>query len=65
MKGDVMDKVMGTCSKCGGRVVLPEAWMGVKTPVLRCDNCGATKKQPYGPVIDMEGGKVVDDYGKR
>lgn len=51
-----MDKTMGTCSKCGGRVVIPEAWMGVKPPVLRCENCGATKTQPYGPVIDMDGG---------
>lgn len=49
-----MDRTVGTCSICGGRVTLPEVWMGVVPPIPRCASCGATKKQPHGPVIDME-----------
>lgn len=49
-----MDCTVGTCSNCGGRVILPEIWMGVIPPVPTCRSCGATHKQPYGPVIEME-----------
>lgn len=49
-----MDRTIGTCSNCGGRVTLPEIWMGVIPPVPTCQSCGATQKQPHGPVIEME-----------
>lgn len=51
------DRTVGTCSKCGGRVTFPSAWMGLKPPIPRCESCGATKNQPHGPVIEMQGGR--------
>ena len=44
---------IGTCSLCGGRVVVPKVWHGVTPPVPTCESCGATKRPEYGPVIDM------------
>lgn len=50
-----MDRVLGTCSLCGGAVTLPWRWMDrAVPPVPTCSKCGATKKQPHGPVIEME-----------
>jgi hypothetical protein len=49
-----MDEVLGTCSVCGGAVTVPRAWMGMLPPIPQCRSCGATKKQPNGPVIEME-----------
>lgn len=46
-----VEQPIGTCSECGGPVVLPS--MSVD-PVPYCRRCGATKRQPYGPVIPME-----------
>ncbi len=46
--------VVGTCSKCGGTVTIPGVWMGTPPPVPQCYSCGATKKNPYGAVIEME-----------
>lgn len=46
---------IGTCSKCGGPVVLQTRG----TPCYMCDQCGAAIKHSekvvgmYGPVIDM------------
>ncbi len=48
-----MSNVLGTCSVCGGRVVLPASWMSVLPPVPTCEKCGATMKG-HGPVIEME-----------
>jgi NAD-dependent SIR2 family protein deacetylase len=48
-----MDRTIGTCSECGGRVTLPEAWMSTKPPIPSCEKCGATQAQPYGPVVKM------------
>lgn len=42
---------IGTCSLCGGPVSLPN--MSVN-PIARCEQCGATAKNPHGPVIPME-----------
>ena len=50
--------VIGTCSICGGAVTTPTAWSSVAPPVPTCTSCGAIKKQPYGPVIDMVARKV-------
>lgn len=47
-------EVIGTCGKCGGPVVTPKVFYSVAAPVPVCQKCGATKRQPFGPVIDME-----------
>ena len=49
-----MDTTLGTCSVCGGRVTVPEAWYSTKPPIPRCESCGATVKQPYGPILQTE-----------
>lgn len=49
-----MDRVLGTCSLCGGPVTVPPAWYGMLPPVPTCADCGARPKQPHGPVIKME-----------
>ena len=49
-----MNKTVGTCSICGGRVSVPYVWHGITPPIPTCECCGATQKQPYGPVIPME-----------
>ena len=46
--------IIGTCSKCGGPVETPTIWNGINPPVPTCRVCGATKKKPFGPVIDMD-----------
>lgn len=48
------DSVIGACSLCGGNVTLPSVWAGVIAPVPTCNKCGAVKKQPKPPVIEME-----------
>ena len=47
-------RILGTCSLCGGAVGIPETWMGEVPPIPKCISCGATRKQPHGPMIDME-----------
>lgn len=49
-----MDRIIGTCSICGGPVTVPTSWLGVYPPVPTCRTCGAIKKESYGPVIDMD-----------
>ncbi len=44
--------VIGTCSVCGGRVLVPSVWWGVIPPVPTCESCHATARS-HGPVIDM------------
>ncbi len=46
----MMDRI-GTCSLCGGPVVVP---CHMVNPVPHCERCGAIPKVPHGPVIDME-----------
>lgn len=48
-----MDHTVGTCSICGGRVTLPDFWMGMQPPIPTCTSCGAVKKQPHGAIIEM------------
>lgn len=48
-----MQRVIGTCSLCGGRVTLPEFWWGTTPPVPTCECCGGVKAD-HGPVIDMK-----------
>lgn len=52
------DVVIGTCSICGGDVVVPKVWFGVNTPSARCTRCGAMEKRDL-PVIPMVPKPVV------
>lgn len=49
-----MTHTIGTCSLCGGRVVLHEHWMSVNPQIPHCESCGARAAEPHGPVIPME-----------
>lgn len=46
-----MNNTIGTCSLCGGPVKMP-AYSVNLTP--SCERCGATMKNPHGPVVPME-----------
>ena len=48
-----MNTVIGTCGICGGPVEIPSVWHGIIPPVPTCTHCGATQKNSYGPVLDM------------
>lgn len=43
-------KVIGTCSNCGGNVVAIEVQYSVRPVPPTCQSCGAT---PRSPVLDM------------
>ena len=45
--------IIGTCSLCGGAVSVPDVWYGTVPAIPTCSSCGATKDNPYGPVINM------------
>ena len=47
------ERILGTCSICGGAVTVPATWLGIHPPSPSCISCGATPVQPYGPVIPM------------
>lgn len=50
-----MDKVIGTCSLCGGAVVVFEGpWGGTVPPTPSCRSCHAESMEGYGPVIAMK-----------
>lgn len=57
------DRTLGTCSHCGGPVTVPYVWGGTIPPVPTCQICGAMKKNPYGPVIDMGPPRQPAPYG--
>jgi hypothetical protein len=44
------EKVIGTCSNCGGDVVAHEIQYSVRPMPPTCRSCGAT---PRSPVLDM------------
>lgn len=46
-----MENRIGTCSICGGAVVMPNMMVN---PVPHCTGCGAYARNPHGPVIPME-----------
>lgn len=48
-----MNKVIGTCSLCGGRVLTPNIWHGINPPVPHCESCKALPAN-HGPVIEMK-----------
>ena len=45
--------VLGTCSLCGGRVSMPDAWSTIAAPQPRCQSCFAVPEQAWGPIIRM------------
>lgn len=68
--------IIGTCSICGGAVVVPDIWHGIIAPVPECSSCGAVKRESHGPIIDMAprpqritttttGGAAIWDYVNR
>ncbi len=60
-----MDRVVGTCSLCGGAVMLSGNWMATVPQVPTCRSCGAIKKQPHGPVIDMVPRRPAETYAQQ
>ena len=48
-----MNKTIGTCSICGGRVTVPHIWGGAIPPTPTCESCGAMAAS-HGPVIEMQ-----------
>lgn len=49
-----MNRTVGTCSICAGRVTAPQTYLSTVPPIPSCESCGATQKQPHGDVIQME-----------
>ena len=47
----MVDQRIGTCSECGGPVVVPNMMVN---PVPYCRECGAVMINPHGPVIPMQ-----------
>lgn len=49
------DMIVGTCSACGGTMVVPDVWGGITPPTPRCSNCGgvAVRCVPVLPVIQV------------
>lgn len=54
--------ILGTCSICKGPVSICDVWMGIIPPKPQCQRCGATKRNPYGPSIEMENEKTDNDF---
>lgn len=42
--------IVGTCSSCGGPMMVPDLWGSVIPPTPKCSVCGAVAAK-YGPVI--------------
>lgn len=67
-----MNRTVGTCGACGGRVSVPAAWLGAVPPVPTCEACGRQAARPWGPVVEMartageaEAEPVHDNYRER
>jgi len=55
--------IIGTCSQCSGPVSVSDFWGGTVPPVPVCQHCGATKQNPYGPIIPMTNApRSITDY---
>lgn len=48
-----MKRILGSCSKCGGRVTVPKIWHGVNPPTPSCDSCHSIPVDTK-PVIQMK-----------
>lgn len=46
--------IVGTCSICSGPVCVPTAYHSIVPPTPKCNDCGATAKRNYGPVVPMD-----------
>lgn len=46
--------IKGSCSLCGGLVIVPDVWMSVILPVPTCQSCGAEEQNDYSPIIPMK-----------
>jgi hypothetical protein len=44
---------VGTCSLCGGAVVVPDWYLSTVPPTPRCASCNAVPVAPHGPVVAM------------
>lgn len=50
-----MDRYIGKCGNCGGRVtVFGGAWGGTQPPVPTCKSCGAMADDNRGPTVPMK-----------
>jgi len=56
-------QTIGTCSKCGGPVQVPQMWGGSVPPMPTCARCGAIAERAYGPVIPMRSPQSVEFLG--
>lgn len=57
--------IVGTCSICSGPVCVPTAYHSIVPPVPKCNDCGATAKRNYGPVIPMNTVSQVTKWPSR
>lgn len=55
-----MNRTVGACGACGGRVAVPAAYRHEPPPVPACEACGRQAARPWGPVVEMTG---LDDKG--
>ena len=53
---------VGTCSICGGAVVVPTIWHSILPPTPYCIVCGATAANQHGPVIPMQPNNIKITY---
>lgn len=60
-----MNKIVGTCSICGGDVVVPVIWHGVVPPTPQCVSCHAVaedqNKKRVIPMRPMLGERVLNE----
>ena len=61
----MVGRIIGTCGKCGGAVAYPRMWGSIRPAKPRCETCGATPANPFGPVIPMEDQSSMDDIFRR
>lgn len=53
MQPSIDEIVIGSCSLCGGAVVVPRVFMSTKQPRGTCSTCGAVDARGHGPAIPM------------
>lgn len=54
------DRILGTCSICGGPVTVPAYWLGINFPTPSCQRCGAVPTAAFGPVIPMKARQITE-----
>ena len=55
MFGNMNNRIVGKCSKCGGIVSIPTVWMSVNRPIASCEKCGAYEDETaHLPEIPMK-----------